>query len=59
MAAESLSTNAKNVKIIAVNGDVTLRGSGNDGREREAVVRLAKHVAGQQKAVDSFDVARP
>lgn len=59
VADESLSTNAKNVKIVTVNGDVTLRGLVNDGREREAVIHVAKQVAGHRNVVDNLDVAQP
>jgi hyperosmotically inducible protein len=59
VADDSLSTNAKNVKIVTANGGVTLRGPVNDGREREAVVRVAKQAAGQRNVVDQLDVAQP
>jgi hyperosmotically inducible protein len=59
VADDSLSTNAKNVKIVTENGGVTLRGPVNDGRERETVVRLAKQAAGPRNVVDQLDVAKP
>jgi hyperosmotically inducible periplasmic protein len=59
VADDSLSTNAKNVKIVTDNGDVTLRGPVNDGHEREAVVRVAKQAAGARNVVDQLDVAQP
>ena len=37
VADDSLSTNAKNVKIVTENGGVTLRGPVSDARERETV----------------------
>jgi hyperosmotically inducible periplasmic protein len=59
VADDSLSTNAKNVKIVTENGGVTLRGPVNDARERETVVRLAKQEVGQRNVVDQLDVAQP
>ena len=59
VADDSLSTNAKNVKIVTENGGVTLRGPVNGAQERATVVRLAKQEAGQRNVVDQLDVAQP
>jgi hyperosmotically inducible periplasmic protein len=59
VADDSLSTNAKNVKIVTESGGVTLRGPVNDAREREVVVREAKQAAGSRNIVDQLDVATP
>jgi|SRR5262245_26714095 len=59
VADDSLSTNAKNVKIVTEKGGVTLRGPVNDAREREAVVRVAKQAAGSRNVMDQLDVATP
>src|SRR5262249_59828182 len=45
-ADDSLSTNAKNVKIITNDGTVTLRGPVKNEQEKTAVEAKAKQVAG-------------
>lgn len=47
VADESLSSNARNVKIITNGGAVTLRGPVKDEAEKARVVELARGVAGQ------------
>lgn len=42
----SLSFTAKNVKIITVNGKVTLRGPVNNEQERATIEAAAKKIAG-------------
>ncbi len=49
MADDSLSMNAKNVKIVSTNGSVTLRGPVNDARERDVIENKAKQIAGDSK----------
>ena len=44
----SLSTNAKNIKVITVNGTVTLRGPVDSAEERNKIVTKAKPIAGGQ-----------
>ena len=46
VADDSLSTNAKNIKIITKDGAVTLRGPVKDEAEKTRVVDLIKRVAG-------------
>jgi len=46
VADDSLSSNAKNVKIITKDGAVTLRGPVKDEAEKTRVVDMAKNVAG-------------
>lgn len=48
MADNSLSFTAKNVKIITLNGSVTLRGPVNTAAERSAIEAAARRVAGAQ-----------
>lgn len=48
MADNSLSFTAKNVKIITLNGTVTLRGPVNTAAERSAIEAAARRVAGAQ-----------
>jgi len=47
VAAESLSGNARNIKIITRGGAVTLRGPVADEAEKARVVALVKGVTGQ------------
>lgn len=47
VADDSLSSNAKNVKIITRDGAVTLRGPVKDEAEKARVVSLARNIAGQ------------
>lgn len=46
MDDDSLSTNAKNIKVITVNGTVTLRGPVNSVEERNKIAAKAKPIAG-------------
>lgn len=50
------STTAKNIKIIAVNGKVTLRGPVNSDAEKAGIVTLAKSVAGEGNIDDQLEV---
>lgn len=52
MDDDSLSTNAKNVKIMTVNGVVTLRGPVNSEKEKSDIGKKAKEVNGV-KSVDN------
>lgn len=53
----SLSTNAKNVKIITQNGVVTLRGPVDSGAEKALIVSTARGVAGVVSVDDQLEVA--
>ena len=44
---KQLSTTAKNIKIITVNGKVTLRGPVNNADEKKAIEAAAKKAGGQ------------
>jgi osmotically-inducible protein OsmY len=57
MEDDSLSMNAKNVKIITLDGRVTLRGLVESERERQAVVEAARSVAAPDKVDDQLEVA--
>ena len=54
---KSLSTNAHNVKIIAQNGTVTLKGPVNSEEEKKAVEEKAFKVAGPDKVTSQIEVA--
>ena len=57
MADKSLSTYAHNVKIVAVNGTVTLNGVVRTDGEKSSVARKAAAVAGQGNVVNDLKVA--
>ena len=59
IADKSLSTYAHNVKIVAVNGAVTLNGVVRDGREKAAIVSKAQAVAGKGNVTDDLTIAPP
>jgi osmotically-inducible protein OsmY len=58
-ADDSLSVNARNVKIITTGGIVTLRGPVKDEAERVSVATKAKSVAGVQRVDNQLEVAAP
>jgi osmotically-inducible protein OsmY len=53
---DSLSTNAKNVKIISVNGRVTLRGPVASEQEKAAIATKAQQIAGADKVDDQLEI---
>jgi hypothetical protein len=58
MADDSLSTNAKNIKIITVNGVVTLRGPVANQQEKDAIAKKVNNVQGIFKVENQLDVTR-
>ena len=54
---DSLSTNAKNVKIITADGVVTLRGPVNSQKEKAEIEAKAKQVAGVKNVDNQLEVA--
>jgi len=54
---KSLSTYAHNVKVIARDGAVTLKGPVRSEEEKQAVEAKAVEVAGQGKVTDEISVA--
>jgi hyperosmotically inducible periplasmic protein len=54
---DSLSTNAKNVKIITNDGTVTLRGPVKSEKEKTEIEAKAKQVAGVKKVDNQLEVA--
>lgn len=56
-ADDSLSTNAKNVKIITNNGTVTLRGPVKSEKEKAEIEAKAKQVAGVKSVDNQLEVA--
>jgi hyperosmotically inducible protein len=57
IADKSLSTYAHNVKIVAVNGNVTLNGVVRSDQEKSAVEMKAVAIAGKGNVVDDLKVA--
>jgi osmotically-inducible protein OsmY len=57
VADKSLSTNAHNVKIITINGVVTLRGPVASDTERSKIVATAQQIAGKNKVDNKLEVA--
>lgn len=58
MDDDSLSTNAKNIKIITVNGVVTLRGPVNSDREKNEIGKKAKATMGVKNVDNQIEIMR-
>ncbi len=56
MKDDSLSTTAKNVKIITADGVVTLRGPVKTAQEKATIAKLAEANAGGAKVMDQLEV---
>jgi len=52
------STDAENVKVITQQGLVTLRGPVESEQEKQAIVAIARGVAGAARVEDQLEVAR-
>lgn len=59
VADDSLSTTAQNVKIITVDGAVTLRGPVKSEDEKKKIAAMAQQVAGAGKVQNHLEVAPP
>jgi hyperosmotically inducible periplasmic protein len=57
MADKSLSVDAHNVKIVTINGHVTLNGVVRSDAEKSAIIAKAVTVAGADKVLDALKVA--
>jgi hyperosmotically inducible periplasmic protein len=57
VADESLSTTAHNVKIITVNGVVTLRGPVNSDQEKAKIAAVAEKIAGVKQVDNQLEIA--
>lgn len=57
MADKSLSTYAHNVKIVAVNGAVTLNGVVKDAHEKNVIQAKARAVAGKGNVTNDLTIA--
>ena len=58
MADKSLSTNAKNVKVITTNGVVTLRGPVNTPQEKATIEAKAQSIAGANNVDSQLEIVR-
>jgi hyperosmotically inducible protein len=56
-ADDSLSTNGKNVKIITVDGVVTLRGPVKSEAEKTSIASKAKQIAGVKNVENQLEIA--
>jgi hyperosmotically inducible periplasmic protein len=56
MADDTLSTTAHNIKIITVNGVVTLRGPVNSTQEKTNIDAKAQQIAGATKVVNQLEI---
>ncbi len=59
MALEGLSANARNVKIITLNGRVTLRGPVNSEQERKMIEKVAQKFAQPVQVANDLEVKAP
>ena len=57
VADASLSTNAHNIKIITLNGVVTLRGPVNSTAEKTNIDAKAQQIAGATKVINQLEIA--
>lgn len=57
IADKSLSTYAHNVKIVTVNGNVTLNGVVRSETEKDTVAMKAANIAGKDKVANDLKVA--
>lgn len=56
-ADDSISTNGKNVKIITVDGTVTLRGPVKSEQEKTNIAAKAQQIAGVKKVDNQLEIA--
>ena len=54
----TLGTNAQNVKVITVDGTVTLRGPVANTEEQARIVSIAKEAAGMDRVVSELQVIK-
>ena len=57
MQDKSLSTYAHNVKIIATNGKVTLKGPVRTSEEKDRIAQKAASVAGSDNVINELEIA--
>jgi len=55
---DTLGTNAQNVKVITVDGKVTLRGPVANAKEQARIVAIANQAAGPDRVVNELEVIK-
>jgi hyperosmotically inducible periplasmic protein len=55
---DSLSTMAKNIKVITVDGMVTLRGPVHSEQEKAAIASIAEKIAGKGKVTNQLEIKK-
>jgi hyperosmotically inducible periplasmic protein len=58
-ADKTLSTNAQNIKIVTLNGRMTLRGPVKDAKEQALIVGKASRIVGPSNVVNQLEVTGP
>lgn len=58
LADESLTANAKNIKVVTINGVVTLRGPVASAAEKEAIARKLTSISGIQRVDNQLEITR-
>jgi osmotically-inducible protein OsmY len=56
MARKGMSVNAQNVKIVTIDGKVTLRGKVNSASEKKLIGQIATSVAGSENVTNELQV---
>lgn len=56
---DSLSALAKNIKVITIDGKVTLRGPVHSEQEKTAIASIAEKAAGGGKVTNELEVKKP
>lgn len=56
VSQKSFSTDAKNIKIITVNGMVTLKGPVKSASEKKQIEMLTNRIAGKSKIISQLEV---
>lgn len=56
MDDKSLSMTAHNIKIVSINGQVTLRGPVKNESERQTIVEKARQIAGLENVTNQLEV---
>jgi hyperosmotically inducible protein len=55
---KAFSLNAKNIKIISIDGTVTLKGPVKSASEKKQIERIAMRIAGASKVTSEIEIAQ-
>ncbi len=55
---DSLSATAKNIKVITIDGKVTLRGPVHSEQEKTAIATIAEKAAGKDKVANHLEIKK-